>query len=106
MFALPKIGLNRHTPHASIFGPLSQGRFNFHNIYSDQISKHIEKLRDNIWRKDSVGQAFLYNLTAYEIVNRSSKDLFDIKPWNCNYGEKYSEIFFYGSNAEDLISIL
>ena len=93
-YALAKMGLNRHTPHALIFGPAARGGFDFHDLYSEQISKHIETVRNHVRRQDSVGRAFLMTLNTYEIMIGSSMHLFDIKPWIYSYGEDSSEIFF------------
>ena len=34
-YALPKMGLNRHTPHAIIFGPAAMGSLELHDVYCD-----------------------------------------------------------------------
>ena len=93
-YALPKMGINRHTPHALFFGPSSQGGFDFHDMYTEQIGKHIESIRNHIRRQDSVGKAFLKTLSLYEVVIGSARPLFDIKPWNYDYGKMNSEVFF------------
>ena len=42
-YALPKMGLNRHTPKALLFGPIQYGGFGLHDIYPDQIVRHVTK---------------------------------------------------------------
>ena len=93
-YALPKMGLNRNTPKALLYGPMDLGGMELHDIYTDQLIQHTYKLQQHIRREDNVGKAFLSNLTAYETVIGSSKPLLQINPWRYNYDEQASTVYF------------
>ena len=93
-YALPKMGLNRHTPKALLHGPMDLGGLELHDMYTEQLTRHLEKIQQHIRRNDNIGRAFLCNLVSYEIVIGSSKPLFKINPWRYCYGEQTSTIFY------------
>ena len=93
-YAPPKMGLNRHTPKALLFGPLQLGGFNLHDIYPDQIIRHVTKISQHIRRNDSVGKAFTSNLRVFEILLGSNKPLMKKNPWNYPYVDRSTTIFY------------
>ena len=93
-YALPKMGINRHTPRAILFGPIDMGGAGLFDIYVAQAQQHIVQAMYHIRRMDHVGQALLSNLSAYEVTIGSSNELFQLNPWKYCYGEKESTIFF------------
>ena len=93
-YALPKMGINRNTPRAMLFGPIEMGGAGLFDIYTAQIEQHIIQITHHIRRQDQVGKAFICNLKAYETTIGSGQPLFDLNPWKYCYGEKNSTIFF------------
>ena len=79
-FALLKMGLNRNTPKALLYGPMELGGLELHDMYTEQLLQDFTKIQQHIRRNDNIGNAFLSNLIAYEIVIGSSKKLFCINP--------------------------
>lgn len=92
--ALPKMGINRHMPHAIVFGPIEYAGMDFHHIYSNQIIKHITTILNHIRRNDFTGNTFIKNIHAYSITIGSAKPLFDISPTQYPYGEKTSTVYW------------
>ena len=93
-YALPKMGLNRHTPKSLLFGPPELRGFGLHDLYSDQITQHITKISQHIRRRDSVGRAFLSNIHVFEIIVGSAQPLFNLNYWNYSYVDKTTTIHF------------
>ena len=93
-FALPKMGLNRNTPKALLYGPMELGGLELHDMYTEQLIQHTIKIQQHIRQNDNIGKAFLSNLIAYEIVIGSSKNLFHINPWRYCYGEQASTVYY------------
>ena len=93
-YALPKMGVNRHTPHAIVFGPLAMGGLELHHIFIEQIVQHIRTITLHIRRQDFVGTTFLSNVKAYTVLIGSAKPLLSISPVHYNYGEKNSTVYW------------
>lgn len=93
-YALPKMGLNRNTPKALIFGPAKYGCLNLHDIYCKQLELHITKIIQHVRRNDDVGKAFISNIHSYEVTIGLSTPLFDNPPWNVPYAQQQTVIYF------------
>ena len=93
-YALPKMGLNRHTPHAIIFGPAAMGCLELHDVYCDQLVQHLEKIKYHIRRKDNAGMAFLCNVHTYDILIGCTIGLMQMKPWNIPYIDQNTTVYY------------
>ena len=86
--ALPKMGLNRHTPNAVRFGPYRYGGCQFMDIYTEQLYQHLKELLKHIRQGDSVGSAFMANLNAINLLIGSSTHFLQINPAQIQYVNK------------------
>ena len=92
---LPKMGINRHTPKALLFGPTSYGGFQLHDIYCDQIIQHIQRLQKHIRRQDVAGRAFMSNLNAYAILLGSATPTFQLSRTRYMYAGEYRTTVYF-----------
>ena len=92
-YALPKMGINRHTPKALIFGPKELGGFGFHDLYTDQMIQHITKITQHVRRNDSVGKVFISNLKTMALIVGSSTPFFELHYWNFQYVDGTTTVY-------------
>ena len=93
-YALPKMGINRNTPRALIFGPSQLGGLEFNDLYCEQLHQHISRLTQHIRRNDFAGKAFLCNMNAFSILIGSSFPLFEISPYKYGYAMQTSTVYY------------
>ena len=72
------MGLDCNTPRALIFGPLSYGGFEFHDIYCEQLQQHLVKITQHIRREDNAGKAMMSNIRMLSCILESSRQLFQL----------------------------
>ena len=64
---LPKLGLNRNTPRAIIFGPKKYGGLQLMNLVLEQPIKQINATIGHVRRKDRVGSALISTMRDLQI---------------------------------------
>jgi hypothetical protein len=75
---LPKLHLNRHTPHAIVFGPLHYGSLCLPDIYTNQSYGQLKLLLGHLGLKDESGKLILIALSHIQLHTGSSTPFFDL----------------------------
>ena len=94
-YCLPKIGLNRNTPKALLFGPLCLGGFQLYDIYCAQIYQHVLKITQHIRRRDNVGKAFMSNMNVYSLLVGSATPFFHLSRARYMYVGEYNTTVYF-----------
>ena len=81
---LPKLGLNRNTPRAVIYGPACRGGRSILDLRLEQPSKHYKTNMGHIRRGDQAGSALLTTLhdTQLESGRKTLSTHIAKKVWN------------------------
>jgi hypothetical protein len=91
---LPKIGMNRHTPRAIIYGPLYRGGLGIKSLDEKQAILHFEHFQGHIRRDDDIGKS-LRILTSSQQLEIGCGDLFfNTDPSIYCYSEQNTRLSF------------
>ncbi len=91
---LPKLGMNRHTPRALIYGPLYRGGLGLHDLDEKQAIYHFEIFQSHIRRNDDLGKSLRIQ-TATQQLETGCGDLFlNTDPTLYCYSEKKQSTSF------------
>ena len=75
--ALPKLGLNRHTPKAVVYGPMKYGGLNYPNFKTIQITKSIMYLIKQMrWDKDMANELRV-NIEMTQLMSGIEKSIME-----------------------------
>lgn len=77
---LNKLGMNRHTPRAVVWGPYKFGGLNILNIEVAQLSAHVLLLIANIRKGTATGRCLLMAMGMYQITLGCEKPFWDLNP--------------------------
>jgi hypothetical protein len=73
---LPKMHLNRHTPHAVLFGDYCFGGLSLPDLYTDQGFNQLKFFIGRICLQDDVGQLILIAISYIQILPGVQKPFF------------------------------
>ena len=65
----PKCGLNRHTPHAVLFGPSTHGGLARPNLWTEQAIEHLRLTTLEIRKKSKAGNLLRVELDTLQLVS-------------------------------------
>ena len=82
---LPKMGINRHTPRAVIYGPRSLGGLELMDLRVEQAAIQWETTRGHLRRLDRAGKGVHITAHDTQVEAGSSIPFYDIDPQVCNY---------------------
>ncbi len=85
---LPKMGLNRHTPRALIYGPRRLGGRELMDLRIEQPVLHWQASLGHLRRRDRVGDGLLITAHDLQIIIGSQTNVFELDPSVYNYGPK------------------
>ena len=63
---LPKSGLNRKTPRALVYAPLSVGGCNFEHMWTVQLDLNLQAFQKHLRHMDAVGHVILGKADSWE----------------------------------------
>jgi hypothetical protein len=75
---LPKLHLNRHTPHAILFAGSRYGGLNLPELYTDQGISQIQYLVGHLHLEDGIGLQILCLISHTQLHVSSAKHLFNL----------------------------
>lgn len=87
---LPKMGINRHTPRAVIYGPKSLGGRQLMDLRIEQPVLHWEATLGHLRRHDKVGKAARISLHDHQVIIGTTEHFFKLDPQIYNYGDQQS----------------
>jgi hypothetical protein len=64
---LPKLGMNRHTPRAIIYGPIYRGGLGIKNLDKQQAILHFELFQGHIRRNDDLGKSLRIQISTQQL---------------------------------------
>jgi hypothetical protein len=73
---LPKLHLNRHTPHAVIFGEPRFGGLYLPDLYTDQGYGQLRLLLGHLRKRDDTGQLILIAISHLQLLLGSATPFF------------------------------
>jgi hypothetical protein len=82
---LAKLGLNRHTPRAIIYGPKSLGGLQLMDLRCEQPMMHYRATLGHLRHQDKAGQGLLINLSDLQASIGSATPVFQLDPTIYNY---------------------
>ena len=85
---LPKMGINRHTPRAVIYGPTSLGGLNLMDLRIEQVTIQWETTRGHLRRLDRAGKGIHITANDMQVETGSSIPFYNLDPEICNYVAK------------------
>ena len=85
---LPKMGINRHTPRAVIYGPKSLGGLEIMDLRIEQATIQWETTQGHLRRMDRAGKGVKITEHDTQVEAGSSKHFYDLDPQVCDYTTK------------------
>ena len=93
-YGLAKMGINRKTPKALIFGPMSLSGFEFHDVYCAQLHQHILKITQHMRREDNVGKGIMSNIHILSCILGSAQPLFNLSRTRYMYADGNTTVHY------------
>ena len=88
---LPKIGFNRNTARAIIFGPQKFGGMQLMDLKVEQIARHVSNLITHIRRGDRVGKTILAGIDHYQLLIGRQEHFLTLNAYTHDYRPPRSE---------------
>lgn len=93
---LPKLGLNRNTPRALVFGPRKYGGLQLCNLVVEQPVKHVNETLGHIRRGDRVvGDTLITTLRDTQIEIGTSEPFYIQNPQNFEYATQDTRWMYF-----------
>ena len=99
---LPKIGLNRKTPRAIIFGPKSLGGLELMDLRVEQMAIQWETTRGHLKRKDRAGKGLLITAHDLQVEIGTGKPFYELDPEEYNYTTDSTRWFYLWKSTKKL----
>jgi hypothetical protein len=97
---LPKLGLNRHTPRAVIYGPTFRGGLGIINLEEEQVSQHFQVLQGHIRRKDDIGKSLRIQLTTQQTEIGCGEFFLNTDPTVYNYSNQRTRLSYLWTQCQ------
>jgi hypothetical protein len=98
---LPKIGLNRNTPRAIIFGPKSLGGLELMDLRVEQIATQWETTRGHMKRLDRAGKGMFITAHDLQVEIGTTKPFFQLDPDELSYTVKRTRWQYLWSSLKE-----
>ena len=85
---LPKMGINRHTPRAVIYGPMSMGGLELMDLRIEQVSTQWDTTKGHLRRGDRAGMGMHITANDTQVEVGSSAPFYTLDPKVCDYVTK------------------
>ena len=82
---LPKMGINRHTPRAVIYGPKSLGGLEIMDLRIEQAAIQWHTTRGHLRRSDRAGKGIRITANDTQVETGSCTPFYDLDPVVCDY---------------------
>ena len=104
---LPKLGMNRHTPRAVVYGPMKYGGRNLIDMRIEQPTQHLRRTLGHMRRLDNTGKLMIITKRDTQLESGLSTPFYKNDPDIYNYVTKntrwhylWQEIYKYNINIE------
>jgi hypothetical protein len=91
---LPKIGMNRHTPRAIIYGPQFRGGLGIINLEEEQVTQHFCVLQGHIRRNDDIGKSLRIQLSIQQVEIGCGEFFLHTDPLIYNYSNQQTRLSY------------
>jgi hypothetical protein len=91
---LPKFGLNRHTPHAVIHGPIFCGGLGITPLEEIQIIQHFNSFQSHIHRDDNIGKGLKLQIMVQQLEIGSGRLFLNTNPLEYPYYTKKTRLSY------------
>jgi hypothetical protein len=91
---LPKIGLNRHTPRALIYGPIYRGGLGIVDLEEYQIVKHFEIFQGHLRRNDDLGLSLRIQLITQKLEIGCGRFFLNTDPNTYKYSTRNTRLSY------------
>jgi hypothetical protein len=75
---LPKLHLNRHTPHSVVFGDAKFGGLSLPHLYTDQGFQQLRFFIGHLCQQDDVGKLILITISFLQLLLGAQKPFFSL----------------------------
>ena len=87
-FLLPKLGMNRHTPRAIVYGPMKYGGRNLLDLRIEQPTQHLRHTLGHMRRQDNTGKLLTITKRDTQLESGLSIPFYKTNPDEYNYVTK------------------
>ena len=98
---LPKLGLNRHTPRAIIYGPKRWAGLELMDLRVEQPAMQFNSSLGHLRRQDQAGKGLLMNMADLQAEIGSVKPVFTLNYNIYNYGQQHTRIHYLWRTTYD-----